>query len=185
MAVVDERVRLVVVVVVLLADEPDEGGRKTGVLFNAVAVLLARVCVGAGAFLVTCDDPSAEVGLTAGLVLVVVVDGGYRVSLFTGSGAADLAGCLTEVVLERPVAPLLKVLALLVDAVALRVRGFTGRRLGEPSEGLGVLVAVVVVEEGFRIDRERCNADIMNTLLVLLSWPRDSVEWDVNVYCDG
>lgn len=50
------RVGLVVVVVevvvVLLADEVDEDGLNTGAFFNPVAVLLARVCDGAGAFLV-------------------------------------------------------------------------------------------------------------------------------------
>ena len=51
--VVDDRVgRVVVVVVVLLADEPEEGGLKTGAFLTPVAVLCARVGVGAGAFLV-------------------------------------------------------------------------------------------------------------------------------------
>lgn len=61
MGVVEERrvrvglvavVVVVLVVVVLLADEVDEDGLSAGAFFNPVAVLLARVCEGAGAFLV-------------------------------------------------------------------------------------------------------------------------------------
>jgi hypothetical protein len=185
---------VVLVVVVLLADEVDEGGLSTGAFFNPVAVLLARVCVGAGAFLVAWVGPSAEVGLTAGRVLVVVVEGGYLVSLFAGSDVAGLVGCLTEVVLERPDAPFLNVLVVLLEVVALLVRGFTGRRLGEPWRSASVefvaaavvLVVEVVVEEeeaGLRIDFERCNVDILTplTLCLEMKW-----EWDVlvNVYCD-
>lgn len=43
---------VVLVVVVLLVDEVDEDGLSAGAFFNPVAVLLARVCEGAGAFLV-------------------------------------------------------------------------------------------------------------------------------------
>jgi hypothetical protein len=174
-AVEERRVRVdlvvvVLVVVVLLADDVDEVGLNAGAFFNPVAVLLARVCEGAGAFLVAWVGPSAEVGLTAGRVLVVVVEGGYLVSLFTGSDAAGLVGCLTEVVLERLVPPFLNVLVVVLEVVALLVKGFTGRRLGEWSAsgafvaGAVVLVAFVAVEEegaGLRIDFERCNVDIL------------------------
>lgn len=98
-----------------------------------------------------------------------MVEGGYRVSLFAGSDVTGLAGCLTDVALESPVVvPFLNVLALL-DVVALLVKGFTGRRLGEPSGGfaLALAVAVVVVEEGgFRSDRERCSVDIVISVTV-------------------
>jgi hypothetical protein len=96
-----------------------------------------------------------------------VVEGGYRVSLFAGSDVTGLAGCRTDVALESPVVvPFLNVLALL-DVVALRVKGFTGRRLGEPSGAFALAVAVVVVEEaGFRSDRERCSVDIVISVTV-------------------
>lgn len=95
-----------------------------------------------------------------------MVEGGYRVSLFAGSDVTGLAGCRTDVALESPVVvPFLNVLALL-DVVALRVKGFTGRRLGEPSGAFALAVAVVVVEEGFRSDRERCSVDIVISVTV-------------------
>lgn len=91
------------------------------------------------------------------------------------------------------------VLVVVLAVVALLVRGFTGRRLGEPASVefvaaaaavfvvLVVVVVVVVDEEvvvGLRSDFERCNADMLNPPSRLC--PGMEWEWDVlvNVYCD-
>lgn len=165
--------------------EPPEGGRSTGAALieavGAVAVLLARVC---GRTRLDCaGGPSEEVGLAAGRVLVVVVDGGYRlVSLFGGSFVVvgfKFDDCRTDDERERPLdaaEPLLSVLVVVVEeeaAVALRVSGLTGRRLGEPWRGStscfrdGGSLAMVVVE-GFRRDRERWREEDMAPLVVCL-----------------
>lgn len=104
---------------------------------------------------------------------------------------------MTEVVLERPDAPFLNVLVVVLDVVALLARGFIGRRLGEPASVefvetgavFAAFVVVVVVDEeeeevGLRIDRERCVVDILTPLTLCLEM---EMEWDVlvNVYCDG
>lgn len=163
-AVLDRRgrVAVVVVVVVPLDDEPDEGGLRTGAFLSPVVVLLARLCE---ITLFVCGGwPSAEVGLTAGRGLVAVVDGGYLVvSLLGGSCVAVFTGCLTVVDLVRPVDPLLNVLVVVVEVllavVALLVRGLMGKRLGDPWRSASVVL--VAVEVGLRKERERCSEDMM------------------------
>lgn len=161
-AVLDRRGRVAVVVVVVpLDDEPDEGGLRTGAFLSPVVMLLARPCE--TTLFVCVGWPSAEVGLTAGRGLVAVVDGGYLVdSLFGGSCVAVFTGCLTDVDLVRPVDPLLNVLVVVVvllAVVALLVRGLMGRRLGEPCRSASVVL--VAVEVGLRRERERCSEDMM------------------------
>lgn len=178
-----ETLRVTVRVVVEDADEvePPEGGRSTGAALieavGATAVLLARVC---GRTRLDCaGGPSEEVGLTAGRVLVVVVDGGYRlVSLFGGSFVVvgfKFDDCRADDERERlldAAEPLLNVLVVVEEAaVALRVSGLTGSRLGEPWRGStscfrdGGSLAMVVVE-GFRRDRERWREEDMAPLVV-------------------
>lgn len=87
----------------------------------------------------------------------------------------EAVGCLTDEERARPLAgvePLLSVLVEAVAAVALRVSGLTGRRLGELCRGsVSCLRAVrsaevvVVVAAGFRRDRERWSEEDMAALV--------------------
>lgn len=58
--------------------EPPDGGRSTGAFLMVVVVLLARVCVNARfvGLAGPSEDVGLEAGLTPGLGLVVVVEGG-------------------------------------------------------------------------------------------------------------